>query len=496
MSGTFNDTYRQVFPRWLDYKSASLLSLLHIAEVNKNILTVNPSYNESEVNWIKNQTIFSAVDLLGEALFIKKYSSEKALEAAKYILSYQNGSLIFLKEIANHYIEDEMSLNNVCTNKVNYFERKQVHRLRQLVHEYPLNPIAWSDLSLFHAILGNNKKSREAMLVAAKLGKGNRFILRSAARCFLHIGEPDISLEILKKSDLCGFDPWINSAEIAIADKIERKSYCISSAKNLLKDNNLSPFSKSELAACLGTIEFKNGSNKKGKLYFKEALMDPSENALAQIQWILSRANILNNPDLSKTIPASYEAQARYHFRNENYSESISAAEKWARFQQFSSMPIILASYITSVCLDDDDKNISLIKESLPIHQQNHTIMNNLTFSLIRTGRLDEAKQILNCISQSVSDDHENNVITATRGLYFYRLGENRAGLENYQKAIRGFERNNDYRSAAIASYYWAIEEKRIQSKNTAERITDAKKRIKNNNVFELIKKVNLVLGQ
>ncbi len=38
------------------------------------------------------------------------------------------------------------------------------------------------------------------MQVAITLGKQNRFLLRSAARCFLHIGEPDRAVSLLKTS--------------------------------------------------------------------------------------------------------------------------------------------------------------------------------------------------------------------------------------------------------------------------------------------------------
>jgi len=491
MSITFDDSFRQVIPRWLPYKSACMLGLLRSIKKKDNTIVSNNSFDKSKSAWMGEGNLFTAVDLLGEAIFLRKYDSDEAFKAAKLILSYKQSTVRFIKEIAQHYLEGEqISKNNFINSKESNYERIQISRLRRLVHEYPLNPIAWSDLSFFHAILGNEIKSRNAMLVAIKLGKGNRFILRSAARCFLHINEPDIAIEVLKKSDLCGFDPWINSAEIAIADRINRKSYCIDSAKNLLRNDNLSPYSKSELAACLGTIELCNGAVKKGKLHFKEALLDPSENALAQIQWMLSRVNILSASQFSQTIPASYEAQARCHFRNENYLESISAAEKWGCFQPFSSMPLILASYIASVCLDDDKKNISIIQKSLPIHRQNHTLMNNLSFSLIRVGQLDAAKKILDSILQKNLNDHEKYVISATQGLHFFRSGNAKMGQECYKNAIRGFEKTKDFKSAAIASYYWALEEKRLRSSCATERISDAKKRILKFNVIELQKKI------
>jgi hypothetical protein len=54
--------------------------------------------------------------------------------------------------------------------------------------------------------------------------------------------------------------------------------------------------------------------------------------------------------------------------------------------------------------------------------------------------------------------------------------------------AVKGFERIKRPRSAAIAAYFWAAEEKRIGSSEAESRIKDAKNRIDRFNVFELEK--------
>jgi|GEM_PF-2563292 len=495
MIGIFDDSYRQVVPRWLSYKSACMLGLLQSIKKSANNILSNRSFIKAESEWGNNHNLFTAIDLIGEALILGDYNSVVSREAAEFILSYKKSGIPFLKEIACHYLEDvRESVQNNILNKKKDFERYQINYLRGLVREHPLNPIAWSDLSLFHAISGNKKKARNAMMAAIRLGKENRFVLRSAARCFLHLGEPDVSIELLRKSDMCGADPWINSAEIAIADRISKKSFCINTAKGLLENENLTSYSKSELAACMSTIEFKSGATRKGKLYYKEAILDPSENALAQIEWIRSRTNVLEDIHPPYTIPASYEAQARDLFRNEKYNACISAAEKWGHFQPFSSRPIILATYIASVCLDDDEKSISIISGALPIHRQDHMVMNNYAFSLLRIGQIENAKRVLSCIKQSISNDHEKTVILATQGLYSYRSGDFTNGEECYRRAIRDFERLKDFKSAAIAAYFWANEEKRIQGVHAAERVLDAKKRIEKQNVFEFKNKVNSLL--
>ncbi len=51
---------------------------------------------------------------------------------------------------------------------------------------------------------------------------------------------------------------------------------------------------------------------------------------------------------------------------------------------------------------------------------------------------------------------------------------------------VQGFELINAFRSAAIAAYFWALEEKRIGSLDAASRVADAKSRIDRFGVFEL----------
>ena len=160
--------------------------------------------------------------------------------------------------------------------------------------------------------MGQNDKARMAMLVALSLSNGNRFILRAASRCFMHINEPDIALDILNRSGLCDFDPWITSAEIAISDGFGLKSRCLGKSKHIISDNTITQFSRSELAAGLATIELKAGALKKAKKLMRQAIIAPTENALAQVEW-LSRQIKQSIPlfgTLERNIPASYEAKA------------------------------------------------------------------------------------------------------------------------------------------------------------------------------------------
>ena len=72
-------------------------------------------------------------------------------------------------------------------------------------------------------------------------------------------------------------------------------------------------------------------------------------------------------------------------------------------------------------------------------------------------------------------------------------MGNAENGRKLYSMAIWGFEQISDHQTAASATYFWALEEKRIGSEFAKPRIQDAKNRINRFNVFaldELVKKI------
>ena len=82
--------------------------------------------------------------------------------------------------------------------------------------------------------------------------------------------------------------------------------------------------------------------------------------------------------------------------------------------------------------------------------------------------------------------ERQKFVIAATEGLIVFRSNNIEKGRSLYSTAVRGFERINDFRAAAMATYFWAIEGKHIRAQIATSIDEDAKKRISRYNVFEL----------
>lgn len=488
MSVIYDDTNRQVIPRCLPYATACALGLLRVNRKQEQVPKNDVKGSNAEKEWIENPSVAASVDLVAEALIVKDFESSEAIKAAKYILSKAPSASPLVNQLARHFLEPPASIwiEPSQMPKVN-FNREEIARIKKSVRNYPENPIAWCDLSLSYATLGQIDKAKMAMNIAMNLGRNNRFVLRSASRCFLHSGEPDRAVAILNKSGLCAIDPWIASAEIAISEGAGMKSKCLGKARDLIKNDALTPFSRSELGVSIGTIEIKSGSVRKAKKIIRQALIDPTENALAQTEWAASTFKIEFNGlvSLRNTVPASYEAAAVHSFYGKAFTESLKASEKWSRFQFLSSRPLILSTFLSSCMLNDDLGAVNIFNNALPAQRENHLAINNYAFALAKIGRTEEAKKVLDAVDMREASTEEKLIITATRGLICFREGHAEEGRELYASAVRGFEAIRNSRVVAIATYYWAVEEKRINSENAESKIKEAKKGIERYKVFE-----------
>lgn len=489
MRGIIDDSNRQTLPRCLDYFTACSLGLQRLIRKREKDFVEAGIRPESIKEWRENPDIYTAVDLLAEAIIVKNFKSGEAIKAANYILSKAPVWSKLIRELANHFLEPKLS-NKIIFNEITPIDVRyeNIGNLKKSVRMYQFNPIAWSDLALSYATLGQDEKARFAIRVALNIGKNNRFILRSAARCYMHMKDPEKAVAILHRSGLHRFDPWIASAEIAVSESSGLKSKIITKAKHLVRDDNLTQFSRSELAAGIGTLELKGGSVSRAKDFMRQAISDPTENALAQAEWIANEIgiDIPKIVQLGNKVPASYEMQTRHQYHEKHFVESLEAAKMWSNFQQLSSSPIMVSTFLAAVCLDKDEEAINIIEKLLPAQMNNPGIINNYAFSLIRTGKVEEAVKELKKLKKYKLSDEQKLVNSATQGLVAFRTEKFDEGRKLYSKAITGFERINNLYSATIALYFWAVEEKRIGSEFAQSRIKDVKSRIDRYKVIAL----------
>ena len=94
------------------------------------------------------------IDLLVEALILKDFKSEHAIEAADYVLNKSKPTNIVLKELASHFLE-QPSIQNIQSTQISepQIVYPVIANLKQSVRFYDKNPIAWCNMSLYYADL-------------------------------------------------------------------------------------------------------------------------------------------------------------------------------------------------------------------------------------------------------------------------------------------------------------------------------------------------------
>ncbi len=499
MTAIPDDTKRAVIPRWLDYATACALKMSH--SINTRIspsLNIDKSSSEKHAHvidkWRTEPTLINAVDLVSESIIFKEYDSKDAQDAAKYILTNSPAMYSTQKDLAQYLLqatESPLQQNNTAINPA--LNGNNLKIIRQGLSIYPTNALAWSDLSIMYAGSGNIKKAKRAATVALALGGNNRLILRNSAHCYLHFKEPDRAVDLLRKSAIGIIDPWIIAAEMAISESAGFKSRLVRTARAIVVDDNLTRFSRSELAAQLGTLEYKNASTRHAKRLMKFSIEDGTENALAQVQWFAKDARV--EIERSTTpILAPFEAEFWRLYYSRNYVQALEAAKLWSRFQPLSINPMLNVSALACTQLNYHREFLEFVDQALPIVRQDPVIKNDYAVSLLELGLVAQAKQVLEGINVSLLDPKEKYVHVATLGLMAFKLQQYSVGGQFYRSSIDGFERLNDKIYAAIAAFYWAREEQRIKSENAATLVKDAKQRMEHiglNVLLDLLKQLN-----
>jgi uncharacterized protein HemY len=150
-------------------------------------------------------------------------------------------------------------------------------------------------------IAGLNDKASRAIAAALQLAPSNRFVLRSAARFFLHSGGKERALALLSNAPTIRHDPWILASEIAIADSLGKSSKHSRLAREKI-GMDIAPAELTELASALGSLEAESGNHRNARRFLRQALLGANENSVAQIGW-LNRSHLGEWGDVSRSPP-------------------------------------------------------------------------------------------------------------------------------------------------------------------------------------------------
>jgi len=316
------------------------------------------------------------------------------------------------------------------------------------------NPILLIDIARELTARRHEKSALRYIRSAVALAPNSRFVVRAAARYYLHIGEQEMAHDLLLRSPLLRVDPWVQASEIAIATVVGKTSALLKRTLRSLGAAGEVGIDRSELASAAATVEMMSGSNKRAKELFKQALLHPNDNSLAQAEWAATKLRLVVD-EKALNIPMSYEANSHNAYRHQQMDDAIRHAQLWEQDEPFSSRPLDAQAYLLNLqgCYS---KALEAATKACDLDGDNFALSLNRLFSQIQTGDLEGAGEELTRLGRRPDVKSHATHFLANVGALAYSIADFELGRKMYQHAIRSARRRSEPRSEALARAFFA----------------------------------------
>ncbi len=456
---------REVIPRWRSYEETMLIGELDPPRLSRpRAWSANrESRDEREKNWIERGGWSFAAELIGSATVLG--ATPNAIAAAEEVLEMQTGQPL-LEAAAGRLLErSRADTKREPILPATPAVPTEIKRFRASLRRNPRNAIRWCELARHHTIGGHHDKAARAIQVARALAPYDRYVLRSAARFEIHRRNPDKAAFMLTVVASQTEDPWLVAAALGAAGIAGVSSTLVRTANRLLVSGRHAPLELGELASALGTIEAREGNDREARRLFRQALEDPTDNAVAQAEWASRHVAGVPVPEAASEQPESWEARAWVAAGQNNHARAVEEAWGWYFDQPFASRPAEFGSYYASID-GGYDAGAEIARAGLRANPDDFLLLNNLSFCLASSDQALEAEEVYSRVRPAALPDGQLPTYLATRGLIAFRLGEVEKGRSLYVEstACGGKEVNR-----VIAMIMLAREELRIRSPRAAE---------------------------
>jgi len=495
MSGSVYESQRHVYPRWRSFRATTSLGELDLPASERDFDPVpfDESLARGIADWQGDQSLWHSLDLLGTATIAGRVQEFAALVAK---VRLDPGTPKGFMEFLSSLDDSERTLDSLCQcDGLSELDAgREVRNSRHRVALSPRDAVEWVELARAFTITGQNEKARRAIAAALQLAPENRFVLRSAARFFLHRGEKDRALSLLGTSPTVRVDPWVLASEIAIADSIGKSSKFVKIARRTM-DAGIRPSDLTELGAALGTQEAENGNHRLARKLLRQSVTGANENSIAQIRW-LNRNHLDDWVDTSDANPPLlHEANAWASFYKRDFETAKNEAVCWLLDQPFASAPAQLGSFVASDVLFDFRAGIQIASAGLRANPDDSCLLNNLAYSLLEVGRLEEAEAALIRARSGQERPQLYPALKATEGLLAFRRGDPSEGRILYLQAIEEARKLGQRALAAQAACHLVYEELLANTVDVQESSTRMKEFEDQKDVAELARFFERVLG-
>ncbi|MGF6648544.1 tetratricopeptide repeat protein [Paraburkholderia sp. GAS82] len=459
--GSFTEkSERRVLPLWKNSRYAAQssevqpLKLRRLRRIEPNVTDLATRIADFDLQ----PSIGTAADVLNSAVLSENI--EAARSAARYIDARTDIAPLSLLRVARTVLQGKPESSEMASTAIS--------ELRRQLRLEPRNPVLQVDIAREYCAIGKLDAAEKAIMIAVACSSGDRWVHRMAARFMVHAGRKDEAHALIAGHPDAKQDPWLLSAEIALAQTAERAPRYWSNAGSLLK-GNLPPQHLSELACAVGTLELAGGNSKKAKRNFRAALIAPSDNALAQVKWAerTLRTTLTDDETIAEGRRA-FEARFWSAYYRGDMADAMAYARAWWKEEPYSTRPATMLSYVGSL-LDHTLVVQEAAKRGLRANPDDRTLQLNLMFAelsaLLSPGDIpgeglddDRVAPIYKRLLHLARDKHFSAHAYANIGLANYRVGRLEAGAVAYRTAATLAAAANDSIQEATTKIFHARE--------------------------------------
>ncbi len=451
---------RDVIKRWQTFRAALVGEELGrpsiTVELDERALT---ELTESRREWQDDPSLISAAELVSTGLVLGR---PDLVEDAARSLDLQLLPL-GVRHLFQAALTREDSMDQAGRWDRDDVQSSDRHRVvaalkRALDHD-PRRAVAWLDLGRIYAEFGQLRSAERAVRTAIALAPDNRFVLRSASCFFVNLTQADRAHDLLVSSSATPTDPWLLAAELATSNAAGTKSRFMKQARQVVEDSDFSERSLSELVSEAGTFELRAGAERKARQLLRRASEDPTENAVAQVEWASRRDSGLRVPTRKLDLPSAYEARTQRALQAGEWRAGVEAAQNWLDDQPFSTVAAVVASYAALTGLRDFQLGRTLALRGLQANPSDPGLLNNAAYALIELGQPAAAAEYLRKVSVSTAPADLQIVLLATFGMLSYRHDDAETGRDMYREAMRFARQRNRAELEAMAAVMMTREE-------------------------------------
>jgi tetratricopeptide (TPR) repeat protein len=465
MAEFIEDQTRNVIPRWRDFKTTIQLGDLNTDRTAIKS-TFQPLHDLSSLTaeWTQHRSLAFAGDLMGAAVVAENTIAAK--EAAEFVLQTTEELSPSLYALAMRVRkggnESPIDINPAdLSSRFGPGPNTDIAGLRARIIAHPSDAILWMDFGYFYATQGMLRQAERAVRIALNLMPTNRFVLRSAARFFIHAGRIDIAHDLILRAPNYKVDPWLSAAEIAVALSAKRTPRSTYEGMSMIASGRFSVHHLSELHSALGSQEFEAGSVRKARKLFRQSLVQPTDNSLAQAKWMAREINALavNFEVANFEIQRPFEAEAYEAFTQGRWPEAYTSSLNWLADQPFSSRPAQFAAYLATTIFGEYQKGLELSDFGLKANPGNVSLRVNRIYCLALIGHFEDALKELRNVKPSSEEEWVETAVEANYGLIAFLQGNPVQGRQRYESAISIADCLPNKKTKVMALVNWAKQE-------------------------------------